>query len=183
MFSDEETLREALAKLESEKARRNKHKDAPFFDCEVPDLGIVRVLTGVPRSEAEGVWYAKNCPEPRAPAMPQVSGAEDLVPLQHGIAAAQIFEKVDSLPSEPPLSGRVRIEVDPGNGADDCGVVAEADWAVHGDELVLKIGNEPATLHPLMGGYPVAVAKRALREKVKESAFHRRLQYPTIGIV
>jgi hypothetical protein len=91
---------------------------------------------------------------------------------------------MDSLPSEPPLSGRVRIEVDAGDGTDsDCGVVALADWSVSGDELLLKIADKPATLHYLLGRDPETVAREVLREKVKESAFHRRLRHPPVSIV
>jgi hypothetical protein len=89
---------------------------------------------------------------------------------------------LSELPSEL-LSGRVQIQVSAGDGKDDCGEIAEATYTVSGDELVLKIGNAPATLHPLMGGDPIAVARRALRERLKETAFHRRLHYPTTGIV
>jgi hypothetical protein len=77
----------------------------------------------------------------------------------------------------------VRIEVDPGDGAADCGVIAEGDWSVHDDALILKIAGTPATAHPLMGRDPLSVAKKALRERLKETVFNRPLRYSTIGIV
>ena len=63
------------------------------------------------------------------------------------------------------MAGSVRIEVDPGNGADDCGVIAEATFIVRDGDLYLTVGNMPATLHPLNGGDPIALAKSALRER------------------
>jgi hypothetical protein len=78
MFSDEEraTFEEALAKLEAERARRNKHKDAPLVDLELFDGRLARVLTGVPRNDAEAAWFEKNRPVPTAPSVPQAP--EDL---------------------------------------------------------------------------------------------------------
>jgi hypothetical protein len=47
----------------------------------------------------------------------------------------------------------------------------------------LSVGRAPPTLHALRGGDPIAVAKRVLHEKLRESAFNRRLRYPPpIGI-
>jgi hypothetical protein len=195
MLSDErETLQEALERLEAERTRRSEYKGAPFVGHELADGRLARVLTGVPRTSAESEWYSQNSSGPTAPGVPDVSGAEELVPLQHGIAASQIFS-LPSGPTQAPTdwtvnfrapngpSGRVTVEVDPGDGKRDCGEVAEGDWSVHGDELILKMGKEPATAHPLMGRSPTVVARKALHEQVNKSAFHRRLRYPTTGIV
>ena len=60
--------------------------------------------------------------------------------------------------------------------------IADANFTVGDGELLLRIGNAPPTLNALRGGDRIAVAKRALREKLKEIDVPSKAALPAIAL-
>jgi hypothetical protein len=71
LSDDRERLKEALAKLEAEKNKRAAQTALPYRECEGPGGEILRVYTGVPRTEEESAQikrYLAANPRPEPPA-------------------------------------------------------------------------------------------------------------------
>jgi hypothetical protein len=63
LSDDRERLKEALAKLEAEKNKRAAQTDLPYIQCEGPGGKILRIYTGVPRTEEEAAQIKRYLAE------------------------------------------------------------------------------------------------------------------------